>query len=704
MNKKVLKKSIAIVLTIAMVATMFAFGSTAAEQQKVLQKWDFTGFEDGVYSGEILQVPNSDSSVILGTNNAYWNKFKTWTITDSKVNFTFVKNQGSNVHQFVICFKLNTNLKSGLTYEFASDMLKDTSSYKDLSVFYSPEAEYKAYNYTTPTSADAETIYYQSGEQTVLPASYTFTPSKDLAAGGYIMIRISLNSVNPFNLTFSEFTLSQVIPEYPYMINENDAVYDEWDFSKLEDVSYTYGTAHGPIIGDDDRIVLGASNAQSYWNSFSDLTVENGVITQTFKGSGSKQNEFMLNLKLDTDLVAGKEYTFVSDLDCIRDTVDEGVRNEYLFPGLYYTNDLYYAVDGNDINAMPDDAVEIYQVARSTGGVSSVENFTYTFTPETTLKAGGYLAFRVKTWSRYYTFTISEAKIISEPTNVLKSYDLTTEQDRALLLSSRETTLVEHDFGDDTVLKWDQGGIGFSDFDFEAGKTYRITLNYSSGASRRIDLWQAPKDSFVDADRKWIKTDLTTVPVTGGIGVNNLGSYTFDITVPTLMEGYTLYFYNSYSGGTFPIKGITISEYKKAIPMAAAKPAAPSDEERGFTKIVLPQIDTDIMQYSILGADGKYVALDGNVAEGLKYDTEYNFVVKYLDSYRYYEGENSEALTVKTRKQGDVTGDEIVNIVDLVRLKKGIVAMNDSPIYDVDPSGDAASLILVRRMILGLIK
>ena len=154
------------------------------------------------------------------------------------------------------------------------------------------------------------------------------------------------------------------------------------------------------------------------------------------------------------------------------------------------------------------------------------------------------------------------------------------------------------------------------------------------------------------------------------------------------------------------VKSITISEYStKVIAMKADAPTAPTKENRLYTKIVLPEINTALQQYAMVDNEGNVTAITGNTVTGLDYDTEYQFVVKYIDSYKYLEGEYSEAITVKTRKRGDVNADESVNIVDLVSLKKGLTNDPDNAVYDIEPDGgEAGSLVYMRRIVLGLVK
>ena len=122
-----------------------------------------------------------------------------------------------------------------------------------------------------------------------------------------------------------------------------------------------------------------------------------------------------------------------------------------------------------------------------------------------------------------------------------------------------------------------------------------------------------------------------------------------------------------------------------------------NDENRLYTKIVLPEINSELKAYYTVTESGE-TEIEGNVASNLDYDTEYTFIVKYKNSYRFYENANqAEQITVKTRKDGDVTGDETVNICDLVSLNEGRQTTPDNELYKLT---DGDSLVYLRKLLL----
>ena len=177
-------------------------------------------------------------------------------------------------------------------------------------------------------------------------------------------------------------------------------------------------------------------------------------------------------------------------------------------------------------------------------------------------------------------------------------------------------------------------------------------------------------------------------------------------TLGTLKAGNTSASLDYVCGNTSPefiiegtgitVNSVSAGEYIKAL-APDCKIDGVNDENRLYTKIVLPEINSELKAYYTVTESGE-TEIEGNVASNLDYDTEYTFIVKYKNSYRFYENANqAEQITVKTRKDGDVTGDETVNICDLVSLNEGLQTAPDNELYKLT---DGDSLVYLRKLLL----
>ena len=735
MKKLNFKRVLTAVLALAMLATMFALPTSAALPETTVQEWDFSGFQNGNYVGidtqhagsvenwfpeigeystALADLKSADQKVVLGTQNAYWNLNKYWNINDGTVTFNGINYSGDR-HAFVISLKLDEELQAGVEYTLNTDLAFTLEKWvANMSVYYSNSLSTASSEAATRGKApDGSTVLYKiyKGEEVAngfgadsIPKTVVFTPENDLPAGGYISFRVDAQqygatSAIPMTATATFFKLTA---QTPYAADDNTAVYDEWDFTKIPNQNTSGQTVPQP--SSDGRIILG--NVNTYWNRNTTWDVANGNVEfNSVSATAESKDNFSIGFKLDMDLKAGVTYNFVTDIKYTH------ISNEWAgkFDFYYTPNKDNNYLGENFLTNMPAGSVSLGGYTK-TGGFNSIPS-TFTFTPETDLAAGGYLNIRYALWHSVNKLTISEAKITSAPTSVLRHYDLTTADDRACLIGTRATTVEEKVIDDaTTITNWRQGGLGFTDFDFEAGKTYKMTFNYACYDNREINLWQATPDNFTDAGATWKKNGIASFPSTGGANYSQLAEYSFDFTAPTNIDyenGYIPVFYNTYwDGGSMLVKSITISEYStKVIAMKADAPTVPTKENRLYTKIVLPEINTALQQYAMVDTEGNYTAINGNTVTGLNYDTEYQFVVKYIDSYKYLAGDYSDAITVKTRKLGDVTGDDKVDIIDLVRIKKGLAEDPDNAVYDIEPDGgEAGSLVYMRRIILGLVK
>ena len=145
MKKTIFKKMAAMFLVATLLISMFAVQTTAATNtEKALQKWDFSGFEDGTYIGttDANELISSDGNVALGVGNPYWNLSKSWTVEDSVMTFNSTKYSNKR-HLMIIALKLNQDLKAGETYKLATDMaISLTGSWTSyFTLYYAPTLE-----------------------------------------------------------------------------------------------------------------------------------------------------------------------------------------------------------------------------------------------------------------------------------------------------------------------------------------------------------------------------------------------------------------------------------------------------------------------------------------------------------------------------------------------------------------------------------
>ena len=125
-----------------------------------------------------------------------------------------------------------------------------------------------------------------------------------------------------------------------------------------------------------------------------------------------------------------------------------------------------------------------------------------------------------------------------------------------------------------------------------------------------------------------------------------------------------------------------------------------------LTNDYLPS-DTSFTKYTVKDSDGNELSVDGKKIVGLEPDTEYTVTVslRFNDTGRYYEGSNSSVITFKTLKLGDVTENGVVDIIDLIRIKKEC-AKAEPPEYlelfdiDCNDSFGSGDLVTLRRILL----
>ncbi len=415
MKKSIIKSATSLILCVGVLLSAMIF-SANAESKSTVQKWDFTKFEDysfthtekDVVDGGHDAILSSDGNISLGCSNKYWNQQHDLKIENGKITQTDLNKWGSGI-EFIMNFKLSSNLTEGQTYTFATDLCK-TGAWPRVCLYYTDKIS-NGYNddsndhVTVPS--DAIQLYKAEGGEDVKNFTVTFKASANMNAGGYLNLRFK---------TGSRDIVSSISSVELYKTAKETPVANAWDFTKFGDYSYTRKTntgltdnGHAAIVSSDENISIGTNNV--YWNQYHDLKIENGKLTQTeikFDNSGV---EFVINFKLTQDLLTGSEYTFKTDL---------ATSNDYVKPALYYSEKISNSPnwDSNEDVTVPSNAMKLYQ---KTGDALPQKDFSVTFTATADMKAGGWLNLRYKTGGRDTVSTISKASLIESTDETLVS-------------------------------------------------------------------------------------------------------------------------------------------------------------------------------------------------------------------------------------------------------------------------------------------
>ena len=513
----------------------------------------------------------------------------------------------------------------------------------------------------------------------------------------------------------------------------------EWDFTKITDGDYGFGQV-GPVESSDGNIILGHNDSQTWWNQWKGWNVKSGVLTHTNTEYSAVRNQLVMALKVNSNFKAGITYCLETDLEIV--SHGEG----YKIPKwlhVYYspTLDNSSTLDSDEI---ADGSVSIY----CNGSYAEGTTFTtfpseFTFTPDTDYSAGGYIMIRVGlSGVEPAVITISKAKIVTTTaSSTIFKWDFSKVADGSYGMAN--VGAVDSSDGNITLgcsgsywnswTGWNvKSGVltGVNSFYQVAGVHHIISLKVGTALKKDIaynlltDLeivshgegdyrpnwchiyYTSNKDNDYRADANPTQDYETIYYVSGGF--------------TTLPKDYLFTLENDYAaGGYITIRMgmgttdantvMTLSSAELAVDtgnekIPAPKPEIPTVEDSGiyYDKIVLPEIDTELMEYVWLKGDDE-IRLYNNTIDGLEFGTEYKIATRYIDSKKYYEGALSDTLTVKTRQKGDVTNDGAVNILDLVRMKKENANNSGNLICDInlDDSFDSEDLAYSKQMLLG---
>mgnify|MGYP004472421513 CR=1 FL=1 len=639
MKKQYFKCALAVFTAIMTVLTVLILPAGAKSAVVNVQTWDFKQFDD-VEVEEMARFErqtSSDGKIIIGLPDSGYND-PSLSIKDGTVKMNCInKNWASNwYHYWLIQFKLDNDLKAGKTYTFTTDLnITNTGEWPtNFSFFYTKYTQWE--DYTNESGAAP------NGEDTVV---------YEHISGGFGSKANYTYTITPetdlvaggylairFNTRSVQFDSSiskaGITETVPYAANEDLIIADDWDFTKLPKVNYANDTERSATASSDNRISLETTN--KFWNKYSSLEIKNGKVTTTSISYYHDFCDFVLNLQLSEDLVSGKEYTFATDLT---------TTGKWVTPVLCYTAKVLNGETKAEDFGMSNEGyegVELYRCEDPKG--EACNNFTVKFTATDNMKAGGWLNVRFDVDNRVTTTTVSKAELLTVPT--------------------------ENEVTNSSVTVGEK--FAFDGAEFKTGSGYKLIVNYNAAADAVLKVYEGETEKILGT----LKAANTSASL----------DYVCGNTSPEFIIEGTGITVNSVSAG----------EYIKAL-APDCKIDGVNDENRLYTKIVLPEINSELKAYYTVTESGE-TEIEGNVASNLDYDTEYTFIVKYKNSYRFYENANqAEQITVKTRKDGDVTGDETVNICDLVSLNEGLQTAPDNELYKLT---DSDSLVYLRKLLL----
>ena len=409
MKKQYFKCALAVLTAIMTVLTVLILPAGAKSAEFDVQAWDFNGLENIEVTKQTVfaQQVSKDGKIKIGACDTNYNHGPL-SIKDGKVEMNYTETQSYSEWWYILLqFKLDYDLKAGKTYTFSTDFSINAISYpNNFYFFYTKEDGWNdGVNNVRPNGAN--TVVLDGSEEAFATKNnytYTFTPEKDLAAGGYLALRFNPTSAT-FNTTVSNAKITTTIP--PAI-----DVADEWDFTKFSDVEVAELGNFDRQISSDEKILIGLP--EKGYND-SSLSINSGKVNMNLgnKVSYGNYHYWLMQFKLGADLKAGKTYTFTTDLN-IKNTGDWPTNFSF-----FYTNYDQWQDYVNASGVAPS-GVGTVVYEHIPGGFADKTNYTNTFTPETDLKAGGYLAIRFSTNNAQFESSISKATLIENniPDNI----------------------------------------------------------------------------------------------------------------------------------------------------------------------------------------------------------------------------------------------------------------------------------------------
>lgn len=645
MKKQYFKCALAIFTAIMTVLTVLILPAGAKSAEIDVQTWDFKGLENiEVTKGKTFaQQVSKDGKIKIGACEANYNHGPL-IINDGRVEMNYTETQSYSEWWYILLqFKLDNDLKAGKTYTFSTDFSINVNIYPKNFYFFYTKEEGWGDGHSNEIPKGSNTVVLDGSLEpfaTKNNYTYTFTPENDLAAGGYLALRFNPTSAT-FNTTVSN---AKITNDIPCAANEDLIIADDWDFKQFDNTEQqerldTSYAKNPTLESKDNKIKIGA--CEDAYNICS-LNITDGSVTISrtadYSWGDADYRYVLLQFKLDKTLKAGKSYTFNTDFT---------VKNSGKWPSDFYF--FYTTQTGWGDGAAEPNATGTVVLDGKSGGFESKTNYAFTFIPETDLAAGGYLALRFNTKGAQFTATISNVELLTIPT--------------------------ENEVTNSSVTAGNK--FAFDGAEFKTGSGYKLIVNYNAAADAVLKVYEGETEKILGT----LKAANTSASL----------DYVCGNTSPEFI----------IEGTGITVSSVSAGEYIKAL-APDSKIDDIKDENRLYTKIILPEINSELKTYYMVTNDGE-IKLDGNVALNLDYDTEYTFVARYKDSYRFYaNGDAVEAQkAVKTRKNGDVTGDDCVDIRDFVRLKNGLALSSENELYILSSSG-ADSLAYLRKVLLGV--
>lgn len=644
MKKQYFKCALAVFTAIMTVLTVLILPAGAKSAVVNVQTWDFKQFDDVETEGgnnSFARLTSKDGSLVLGKTDKYWNTDKL-TIKDGAIKAEATKSW-SNMNGFILNLKLDNTLFASKTYTFKTNLkiTRDTSGSgynpNNLYFYYSAVVADLSRSINAPDEEGVQIFYNVKDEFKAEDIGDTYTFTPTADMVKGGYLVLRFGTHNSNTIT----TISEacITETVPYAENEDLIVADDWDFTKLPKVNYANDTERSATVSSDNRISL--ETTSKFWNQYSSLEIKNGKVTTTSISYYHDFCDFVLNLQLSEDLVSGKEYTFATDLT---------TTGKWVTPVLCYTAKVLNGETKAEDFGMSNEGyegVELYRCEDPKG--EACNNFTVKFTATDNMKAGGWLNVRFDVDNRVTTTTVSKAELLTVPT--------------------------ENEVTNSSVTAGEK--FTFDGAEFKTGSGYKLIVNYNAAADAVLKVYEGETEKILGT----LKAGNTSASL----------DYVCGNTSPEFF----------IEGTGITVSSVSAGEYIKAL-APDSKIDDIKDENRLYTKIILPEINSELKTYYMVTNEGE-IKLDGNVALNLAYDTEYTFVARYKDSYRFYaNGDAVEAQkTVKTRRNGDVTGDDCVDIRDLVRLKNGLALSPENELYILATSG-GDSLTYLRKVLLGV--
>ena len=581
-----------------------------------------------------------------------------------------------------------------------------------------------------------------SDENTVY--GFTFIPETDIAADNYI--RVSLNFRNTSdtvsNVYVTGAALKATNPELENKDSDGKFKVQKWNFnSHYSDADVTKDSVN--TIDSDAEIYM----AYKAWHDDTSApvvrTVEDGVLklalTEGNSGCFSTTN---LAFKLDKALTAGVEYTLElgmygdvgasgntvwSNKTWIMTSTTDTLTTTGFTP--YVANKSSTPSVDSEANFGITDGYATKLAVKQIGRLPSENTIhSFTFIPESDIPADDVLRVALNFTTATGNVYVTSAELKASADEWMDEYFFADEGSQERVWENAETD-PQADENDEVYGAYKRSGhnliMVLNNFPVEANAEYTAMLKAAAtfgGCYVSAYAFKEMPEDYVGKDEYdtyynnidnavLIDENIAWVPNVSNVNDRRTVKATFstagcDIDFDEYI--YLALFINNVkkSDGSVNWNNIIYADeltmYKTVIGNADFE-RLPAVENNYFNKIKLA--DDRFATYYLKANDGTLTEIEGNEIADLEADTSYTFVAKWAENGRYFASEDySNEISFKTLKYGDMNRDEIVDIVDLVVQKKGILAINYDETYDLDSDSavNGADLILLRKHLLNM--